>query len=162
VAEDQPEFRVALDDLLEVRADVAKREIDMRLLPWDHQIDTLQGPELFRQGAFEGTNLNKVLLYGPNHEARFGLGQDGQPSLTRVPIGKAIALSEPEDGPHATFRVARTAAGDEALALAADGIVTGVSVEFRQIAGGTDIETRLRRARDRARGSFRTRPARHR
>src|SRR4029077_8863729 len=120
------ENRIELpDEIVQVRADYAKREMDVRLLPWEHIIETRQGPEMFMRGAFAGTDPNGVYLYGVNHEARIGLGQDGQPMVTRVPIGKAISVSEPEDGPHVTFRVARTTAGDEALALAADGIVTG-------------------------------------
>jgi phage head maturation protease len=124
---------------IEVR-DAAKREIDMRLLPWDMEIDTLAGPELFRRGAFAGTDPGKVLLMGPDHQARMGVGQDGKPRLARIVIGKALSLTERDDGAHATFKVARTQDGDETLALASDGIVGGVSIEFSQIAGGTDIE----------------------
>jgi hypothetical protein len=51
-------------------------------------------------------------------------------------------LDSREDGQYATFRVAKTARGDEVLALADDGIASGVSVEFREVPGGTVTETR--------------------
>src|SRR5690348_3066599 len=47
---------------IEVR-DLAKREVDMRLLPWGHTIETVQGPEEFRRGAFADANPDHVYLY---------------------------------------------------------------------------------------------------
>jgi HK97 family phage major capsid protein len=126
---------------IEVR-DAMKREVDVRLLPWGKQIDTKMGPEEFRKGAFDGTDPSTVYLFGAEHEMRFGLGQDGSPKPVRVPVGRAIALGEDEIGPKATFRVARTSGGDEALALMADKIISGVSVEFSEVPGGTLIENR--------------------
>jgi HK97 family phage major capsid protein len=78
---------------------------------------------------------------GLEHEAHVGMGQDGQPVLTRRPIGKAIDLDDREDGQHATFKVAATQAGDEYLALAVDRVVRGASVEFRTVTGGTRTVT---------------------
>ena len=94
------------------------------------------------------------MLMGVEHEAHFGLGQDGRPVLTRHVTGKAIALDDREDGQHATFRVARTQAGDEILALAADKIIKGVSVEFAEIPDGTEVSSvngRRTRVHNRAR-----------
>lgn len=132
---------LVLDAEIEVR-DLAKREVDMRLLPWGYQVETILGPEEFRRGAFDDAKPSDVYLFGTGHEIRFGMGQDGRPVPVRVPVGRAIALQSRPDGQHATFRVARTAGGDEALGLMADGIVGGVSVEFAQVPGGTSIETR--------------------
>jgi len=131
---------LALDGPVEVR-DATKREIDMRLVPWDVAIDTIQGREQFARGAFEGIDPASVYLFGSEHEAHMALGQDGKPTLGRRPTGKAIALSERADGGYGTFRVARTAAGDEQLALAAEGIVSGASVEFSEIPGGSVTST---------------------
>lgn len=131
---------LALDGPVEVR-DVAKREIDMRLVPWDVAIDTIQGREQFARGAFEGIDPASVYLFGSEHEAHMALGQDGKPTLGRRPTGKALALTERADGGYGTFRVARTAAGDEQLALAAEGIVSGASVEFSEIPGGSVTST---------------------
>jgi HK97 family phage major capsid protein len=133
-------FTVPVEEI-EVR-DLAKREVDMRLLPWGKQIDTVLGPEEFTRGAFAGTDPLSVYLYGTGHEIRLGMGQDGTPQVVRVPIGRAMSLTDNPDGQHATFKVARTAGGDEALALMADKIVSGVSLEFAQVTGGTSIEQR--------------------
>src|SRR5262249_19749198 len=57
-----PEARsLAFDPSIEVR-DVAKREVDMRLLPWDTTIDTSLGPEVFRRGAFADARPENVFL----------------------------------------------------------------------------------------------------
>lgn len=120
----------------------AKREVDMLIMPWDTTINTVDGPELFVRGAFDGIEPGKVLLMGLEHEAHIGLGQDGRPTITRRPMGKALSLESRDDGQHATFRVANTASGDEYLALATDGVVDGVSVEIVPVPDGTVIETR--------------------
>ncbi len=140
-SEDSPEFSVEVPASdIEVR-DLARREIDVRILPWDTAIDTLQGREMFRRGSFAGVPSDGLLLMGLEHEARFGVGQDGRPVLARIPIGRSTAVSEEADGPHATFRVAKTNGGDEFLALAADRVVTHVSAEFREVPGGTSVQS---------------------
>ncbi len=132
---------VDVESEVEVR-DAAKREIDVRLVPWDHPIDTLGGPEMFVRGAFTDVAPDGVLLMGLDHEAHLGIGQDGNLVPRRRPVGRSIALADKQDGQHATFRVAKTAAGDEVLALAADGIYRGVSMEFKTVPGGTATEMR--------------------
>lgn len=119
---------------------LAKREIDVRLAPFDTVIQTISGPEVIARGAFEGVEPAKVLLMGLEHEVHLGLGQDGRVVPTRRPTGKAIAIEEREDGGYATFRVAKTASGDEILALAEDGVIGGVSIEMGRNAR-TRIET---------------------
>jgi phage head maturation protease len=130
---------IHFDTEVEVR-DAVKREIDVRLVPWDFPIDTLQGREQFVRGAFDEVEPTSVLLMGLEHEAHIGVGQNGQPVLTRRPVGRSIALDNKPDGQHATFRVAKTNAGDELLELAAEKIVRGVSVEFIELPGGTTTE----------------------
>lgn len=127
---------------VEVR-DLAKREIDVRIVPWNTAIETVQGRELFEPGAFDGIDAGRVLLYPANHEVRMGLGQDGRVKPVRpAPAGKGLRLWNGQDGGYGTFRVARTQAGDEILALAADGIVTGISAEFSEVPGGSAVESR--------------------
>jgi phage head maturation protease len=126
---------------IQVRS-IAKREIDVRLLPWDTTIETLQGPEMFVRGAFAGVPNDGLLLMGLEHEASMGIGQDGRPVLTRRPHGRSSRVWEGDDGPYATFRVARTQSGDEMLALAEDRVVRGVSVEFSEVPGGTSVVNR--------------------
>src|SRR5690349_5356691 len=43
-----------VDAVIEVR-DAAKREIEVRLLPWEYPIETVSGPEVFTRGAFSET-----------------------------------------------------------------------------------------------------------
>lgn len=138
---DHEMMRVVSDNPIQVR-DLARRELDVRLLPWDTVITTAHGTEEFRRGAFDGVTPSRVLLMGLEHEAHFGLGQDGQPVITRHPIGKGLTYADQPDGPHMTFRVAKTQRGDEVLALAEEGIVTGVSPEFSPVPGGTTVTSR--------------------
>ena len=109
---------------------LAKREIDVRIAPFDTVIETNDGPETIVRGAFAGTNPDDVLLMGLEHEVHLGMGQGGNIVPTRHPTGKALTIEEREDGAYATFRVARTASGDEILALADEGVVRGVSIEM--------------------------------
>ena len=117
-----------------------KRELEVRLLPWDTVIETSMGPEMFRRGSTVGTAQDGVLFMGMEHEAHIGIGQRGEPTLTRHTIGRSNAVWEADDGPHVVFKVARTQGGDDNLALAEDGIVRGVSLEFSQVPGGTSVE----------------------
>jgi hypothetical protein len=117
--------------------DAAKREIEVRLLPWNTMIETIAGPEEFAPGSTVGTPDDAVLLMGLEHEAHIGIGQTGEPKLTRHAVGRSTKVWEADDGPHVAFRVGRTASGDDLLALAEDKIVRGVSVEFQEVPGGT-------------------------
>jgi phage head maturation protease len=137
---DVREVQVEQSDI-QVRS-MSKREIEVRLLPWDTQIETRQGPEEFRRGATLGTAADGVFLMGLDHEAHMGLDQSGQPVLKRRVTGRSVAVWEADDGPHVVYRVGRTQAGDEILALADDKIIRGVSVEFNEVPGGTSIVNR--------------------
>lgn len=134
------EIEVRSEDSPVIVRSMTKREVDVRIVPWDVAISTVQGLEMFARGAFEGTDPKKVLLMGMEHEAHLGLGQDGSPKLVRHPIGRALSLEDRKDGHHATFRVAPTPSGDEFLTLASEGIVDGVSME---IGPNPTIEPRL-------------------
>ena len=120
---------VVVDSEIQVR-NLAQREVDVRIVPFDTIINTLTGPELVARGAFDGIDASKVLLMGLEHEVHLGIGQDGRVIPTRRPMGRATRIWETEDGAYGTFRVAKTAGGDEFLALAEDGVVGGVSVEW--------------------------------
>ena len=136
-----PELRTLdVDSSIQVR-DITKRELDVRLVPWNVPIETMQGREQFSPGAFAGTVPSSVFLMGMDHEAHLGLGQDGRAVLTRRPVGKALRIDNRADGGYATFRVAKTQSGDEILTLAEEGIVSGISIEFEEIPGGTKVET---------------------
>ena len=129
-----PTHEVDVPADVQVRSATA-RELDVRLVPWDTPIETVQGREMFARGAFDDVVPDDVYLMGLEHEAHMGLGQDGSPKLVRKPVGRGTAVDP--GVPSMTFRVARTASGDELLGLAADRIVRGVSVEFSEVPGGT-------------------------
>jgi hypothetical protein len=122
--------------------DAAKRELDVRLLPWGTTIETANGPEEFRAGADLGVADDGLLLMEMEHEARLAMGSNGQTKLARRPAGRSTKIWADEIGPRATFKVAKTQAGDEMLELAAAGVVRGISPEFFEVNGGTTIERR--------------------
>jgi hypothetical protein len=141
-AVDAPAFTIDVESVVEVR-DAAKREIDVRLFPWDTTIETVLGPEEIARGAMVGTPDDGLYLMEPSHGGvQIAIGQDGQPTPTRIPVGRSTRVWEGDDGAYATFRAARTAKGDESLALAADGILGGVSVEFAPLQGGAVMVTK--------------------
>lgn len=115
-----------LDAQIEVR-DLAKREIGIRIVPWDTVVDTPQGPEEFKRGAFADVDPARVVLR-----------MDHQ----NPPAGRGLSLEERTDAAYMTFKVSATARGDEILTLAADGVATGASIGFFERPGGTAIETR--------------------
>jgi HK97 family phage prohead protease len=47
-----------------------------------------------------------------------------------APIGRAVVLEEKEEGLYGEFRVSKTEAGDEALELVRDGVLSNLSVGF--------------------------------
>ena len=132
---------LATDSEITVR-NAAKRELDVRLVKWGQVISTMNGLEMFSRGAFADTVPGNVRLMGLEHEASIGLGQNGEPQMIRIPVGKGMSLDERDDAAYMTFRVAQTARGDEVLALAQEGIASGVSIEFAEVPNGSPIETR--------------------
>jgi HK97 family phage major capsid protein len=130
MADDAEFIEIEADDTTVVLRSADLREIDVRLVPFNQTISTRQGSEEFAPGASVDTPADGLLLMGLEHEAGIGLGQDGRPVLTRRPVGRSLKVWEDEVGAYATFKVARTQAGDELLALAADKVIRGVSVEM--------------------------------
>lgn len=103
----------------------AERRIDVRLVAWGEVAEnTPEGiRETFARGAFRGTEPGRVVLEHAQHGGAI--------------VGAAEAVQERDDGAYATFRVARTPAGDELLELASPGpageppILRDASVVFR-------------------------------
>lgn len=128
------------DPDIQVRS-AAKRELDIRIMPWGAIANANGGTEEFARGAFSVPDPSKVLLMGMEHEFHFGLGQNG-PTLTRHPVGRGISYEDLPDGAHMTFKVANTQRGDEVLALASEGIVNRASVEIIEVPGGNHVTKR--------------------
>ena len=101
----------------------AERLIDVRVVPWDVVGRTADGPEVFRRGAFEGTEAGDVTLeaIGPH-------GADPGVRLT----GRATELADRDDGQYATFHVSATRDGDELLELVRDRVYRGASAVFER------------------------------
>ena len=122
---------------LEVDADVqlrdaSLREIDVKVMPWNTVISHQYGPETFEPGAFRDVDPRKVILKG--------VESDG---THRGPvIGSGRVIQERADGAYITFKVSKTQAGDDNLALLADGIQMGASPGFFELPGGTAVEQR--------------------
>lgn len=113
----------AFDAPLSVRSE-SERLIDLRILPWNEIGQTLEGRERVKRGAFRGVKPEEVSL-----EA---IGPHGNDPGVRL-AGRAISLEDREDGQYGTFRVSKTAAGDELLELARDGVYRGASAVFAPI-----------------------------
>lgn len=100
---------------------VDERRLDLRLVRWGEVATrTMEGiHETFVRGAFEGTDASSVVLESQRHDGAV--------------VGVAESIDEREDGAYATFRVARTANGDELLTLASEGVLRGASVVFHPV-----------------------------
>jgi phage head maturation protease len=130
----------AAEGPISVRSE-SERLIELRILPWGVVGNTAEGPERFRRGAFRGTRPADVAL-----EA---IGPHGAESGVRL-AGRAVELEDREDGEYGLFRVSRTAAGDELLELARDGVYRAASAVFEpepeaaRVVGGVTERSRAR------------------
>jgi HK97 family phage prohead protease len=95
--------------------DEDKREVEVFLLPWDTDVEQSTGVHRFERGAFKDLDPSRFVFRQRHQDP---------------PTGRGIVLTEDEDGPHMRFRVSKTQAGDEQLALIRDGVEDGVSVAF--------------------------------
>jgi HK97 family phage prohead protease len=120
---------------LEVRADGDGRTVIGRAVPYDQTAAIPAGLERFALGAFHrqiaaGSGaVGQVKLF-PSHDA----GVSGE--VTRA-VGKTTSLVEHADGLWGEWRMHDTGPGNDALALIRAGEVTGLSVGFKALAGGT-------------------------
>jgi len=93
-------------------ADSNKRTISGRIVTWGEQGNTSAGPTIF---AAESIKFNKNVKLLLEHDR------------TR-PIGKLLSYEVTKEGIDATFKIANTMAGEDALVEAADGLRDGFSV----------------------------------
>ena len=104
-----------------------KREIVLRAVPYDHEIELY--PDLFEQ--FERGAL-KAAAKDP---ARVKFFHDHGGPI----VGQAFEVRDEADGSWIHLKVSRTAAGDELLTLAKDGVLDEASIEFRAIPADMEI-----------------------
>lgn len=114
---------------LEVRSD--GRTIHGLAVPFDEPTLIVEAgrqyTEVFRRGAFART----IATRGPAKVKLLAV-HDRQ----SLPIGRAETLVEDARGLLGTFRVSKTAAGDEVLELVRDGALDSLSIGFRPIPAG--------------------------
>ena len=94
--------------------DEKKRTISGLVVPWDSpaRVNGAEFPLRFARGSILVDSGARLLGY--HDRAR--------------PLGAPISWADSPSGLRATFKVARTRDGDEALSMAADGILDGLSI----------------------------------
>ena len=119
------------DLTLELRSDGDGRTLIGRAVPYGQTAFIPGGRERFVMGAFSrqisGGQLHTIKLHGSHTQRMTG----------DFPIGKTVSLSEQTDGLHGAWRLHDTPRGDEALHLVKTGEVTGLSIGFKPVDGGT-------------------------
>lgn len=131
MADDEQARELVTDAVFELR-DEQKRELDIRIVPWETVIHHELGPEMFVPGAFADVNPRSVVLKAPDTDGKH-----------RGPVvGRGTSLQERADGAYMTFKVSRVQAGDELLTLVADDVVKGASVSFGELPGGHSLQMR--------------------
>ena len=95
--------------------DESKRELTVRLVPWNVDALTARGYERFEPGAFDGIDPGRFVARQRHQDP---------------PTGRATELWADEEWQYARLKIAKTLAGEDQLTLARDGIETGVSVGF--------------------------------
>ena len=91
-----------------------QRIVEGQIVPFGVSIEHLGSLEAFAPSAFDATHPEDVLLFWEHQE----------------PVGRMTALVARDGGAWGTFLVSQTSRGDDLLTLAADGVVTGLSVGF--------------------------------
>jgi HK97 family phage prohead protease len=117
---------------LQVRDDAAGdgRVLFGPLIPWGVEARVLDRGrmvvETFQRGALADADPARVPLTARHP-------RDNQ----QLPIGVGVELEERADAAWGAWRVSKTAAGDEVLELARDGVPLGLSIGFMEVAGGS-------------------------
>jgi phage head maturation protease len=115
---------------LAVRDDGDGRTLHGPLLPWGVEARVLDRGrmviEQFERGALAGTDPGRVPLTATHPRGN-----------QQLPIGVTVELEERADAAWGAWRVSKTAAGDEVLELARDGVPLGLSIGFMEVAGGS-------------------------
>jgi hypothetical protein len=132
---ESPVLTRTYDVALELRTDGDGRTLHGRAVPYDQTADVDGGRnrERFVMGAFArqiagGPDVLQRVKMFPSHTAAMARG---------FGVGKTVHLVERPDGLHGAWRLYDTPAGDEALHMVRTGEVTGLSIGFKPVDGGT-------------------------
>jgi HK97 family phage prohead protease len=111
----------------EIECSISERTISGKIVPFENEIGyTSAGKVVFAKGSIDIPNSPKPKLL---------LEHD-----PKKPIGRLISFTEKEDGIYATFRVANTQRGSDALVEASEQLRSGLSVGVEVQDGKKDGE----------------------
>ena len=113
---------------LEVRADGTGRTVYGICCPFDSPADIHEDGFPVRESFTRGAFAKTISERGPRRVKFLA-----QHNLNMLPIGRAIELREDSHGLFGAFRVSQTQAGDEVLALVADGALDSFSIGFQPV-----------------------------
>jgi phage head maturation protease len=100
-----------------------RREVDIRIMPWNVIANTPQGRESFSDTAFDGLDPSDVIIESQRHDGTI--------------VGSGIEYRKAKDAGYLRTRISKTPAGDELLRLVHDKVLRRASVLFAPIDGGT-------------------------
>ena len=112
--------RSLIAETLEVRESPEGRRVCGIAAPFGRDFDAGDYVEQFARGAFH----KSIAERGDKIPLLEGHRQDA------MPLGRAVTFDETSDGLYAEFLISRTSRGEEALALARDGVMHSFSVGF--------------------------------
>lgn len=90
------------------------RVIEGRIVTYGERGNTSAGATVFAKGSIRVIDASKVKLVSEHSRGK--------------PIGRVISLNQTEEGITASFKISRSTQGDDALILASEGLITGLSV----------------------------------
>src|ERR1700756_2020932 len=92
----------------------------------------------YRERIEYGATARSIAERG--HKLKLFTGHD----RARLPIGKAVELTEKRDGLHAAFSIPDTSAGNDALELVRSGVVDSFSIGFKPVRHRQDGDVTVR------------------
>jgi len=95
-------------------ADTERRMITGKIAPYGEVGYTSAGPVVFEQGSISIPDITKIKLL-MQHD-------------TNKPVGRATYSSDDENGVYASFKISSSSRGQDALVLAQENLVSGLSV----------------------------------
>jgi HK97 family phage prohead protease len=95
-------------------ADTERRIVSGLVAPYDEVGHTSAGPVMFERGSIAIPDATKIKLLSQHQQDK--------------PVGRAISFSEANNGVYGSFRLSSSTRGQDALVLAQENLVSGLSV----------------------------------